>query len=64
LPIENPLHDFYERMRVTQVLQLFHLFKFVGVNYTDFMVRFRSYLESKQEEIDYQIRINKLIFIE
>ena len=64
LPKDNPLHDFYERMKVTKILQLFHLFKFIGVNYTDFMVKYKKYLIEKQDEINYQIRINKLIFVE
>jgi len=61
---ENPLHDFYERMKTTQILQLFHLFKFIGVSYTAFMGKFKAYLVEKQDEINKQIAENELNFIE
>lgn len=64
LPKENPLHDFYERMKMTQILHLHHLFKFVGVNYTDFMVKFKEYLATKSETIRKSIEENKLCFVE
>lgn len=64
LPKENPLADFYERMKASQILHLHHLFKFRAVNHTDFMIHFKMYLETKAHEIRKMIEENKLNFIE
>ncbi len=64
LPTDNPLCDFYERMKETKVLHLHHLFKFRQVNYKDFMVKYAEYLTTKADEIRRIIEENELNFVE
>jgi hypothetical protein len=64
LPKENPLADFYERMKTSSILHLHHLFKFRGVNYKEFCERFKAYLKEKAESIQREIELNKLCFVE
>ena len=63
LPKQNPLYDFYERLKQSTVLELYHLFKFVGGNRTEFVKNYDCYLRSKQAEIERIIKENELVFI-
>ncbi len=62
LPKENPLFTYYERMKSSTVLELFHLFKFkiTGQNRPEFLKNYDEYLRSKQAEINRIIKENKL----
>ncbi len=63
LPKQNPLFIYYERMKTSTVLELFHMFKFklTGQNRSEFVKDYESYLKSKQAEIDKLIEENELI---
>ncbi len=61
IPKDNPLYDFYERLKHSTVLELFHLFKFVKVNRSEFVKKYEAYLKTKQTEIDRIIKENELI---
>ena len=62
LPKENPLRVYYERLRTSTVLELFHLFKFklTGQNRFEFVKDYEAYLKSKQDEINRIIEENEL----
>lgn len=62
LPLANPLHNFYERLKVSTILELFHLFKFLGVSHPEFIKRYNEYLKTKQEGIQRIITENNIIF--
>lgn len=64
IPVENPLYDFYERVKQTKVLHLHHLFKFRQVNYKDFVQQYAAYLKTNADEIRRIIEENKLNFVE
>jgi hypothetical protein len=60
LPKENPLYNFYERLKHSTVLELFHCFKFVGGNRTQFVKDYEAYLKTKRDEIERIIKENEL----
>lgn len=62
LPKANPLYRYYERLKTSTVLELFHLFKFklTGQNRPDFVKEYEGYLLSKQGEINRIIEENEL----
>jgi recombinational DNA repair protein RecR len=62
LPKENPLYVYYERMKSSTVLELFHMFKFklTGQNRSEFVKDYEAYLTSKRDEINRLIKDNEL----
>lgn len=63
LPKTNPLHDYYERMKSSTVLEMFHLFKFklTGLTRPQFVEQYEGYLTSKRDEINRIIEENELV---
>lgn len=63
LPKTNPLHAYYERMKNSTVLELFHLFKFKLTKQTrlEFLKEYEDYLKTKQDVIKRIIEENELI---
>ena len=62
LPRANPLFLYYERLKTSTVLELFHLFKFklTGQNRPEFVKEYEGYLKAKQDEINRIIEDNEL----
>jgi len=62
LPSENPLSPYYERLKASTVLELFHLFKFklTKQNRPEFVKDYEDYLKTKASEIRRCIEENEL----
>jgi len=62
LPRANPLYMYYERLKTSTVLELFHLFKFKLTKQTrpEFVKEYEDYLKTKQDEINRIIEENEL----
>ena len=62
IPKENPLFPYYERLKASTVLELFHLFKFklTKQNRPEFVKDYETYLKTKASEIRRVIEENEL----
>lgn len=62
LPKANPLWIYYERLKTSTVLELFHLFKFklTKQNRSEFVKEYEDYLHAKRDEINRIIEENEL----